>query len=122
MAVNLAQAPVLYTTLYNAQPTTSNATLYTSSTGNGVKKILAVNGTGSAATVSLTLVRKGGTATDSEAIVIANAFSVPAGDTADLLPSEELHSSLSELLMEAGDYLYGEVGTGSSIYLMVYGT
>lgn len=109
-----------YTALYNAVPTTSNATLFTSSSGNGVKQILAINGTGSAATVSLTLVRKGGSPTDTEAVVIASAVSVPANGITELL-SERLQSEYNELLFQAGDYLYGEQGTSSALTLIAYG-
>jgi hypothetical protein len=112
----------VYSTLYYAAPTTSNATLYTSSSGDGVKGCFAINTTGSAATISLTLVRKGGSPTDGYATVIANAYSVPANSTADLLASLNLTSEYSELLMESGDYLYGEQGTSSAITLLVRGS
>jgi hypothetical protein len=112
--------PTNFSTLYNSVLTTSNATLYTSSAGNAVHQILAQNGTGSAATVTLTLVRKGGTTTDAYAVPIANALSIPANDTTELL-SQRLGSEYNELLLHTGDYLYGEAGTGSAITLIVYG-
>jgi hypothetical protein len=112
--------PTNYSTLYNSVLTTSNATLYTSSTGDGIHALLAVNGTGSAATVSVTLVRKGGSPTDSYAVVIANALSIPANSTTELL-NQRLGSEYGELLLHDGDYLYGEAGTGSAITLIAYG-
>jgi hypothetical protein len=112
--------PTNNSTLYNAVLTTSNATLFTSSSGDGIKQILAINGTGSAATVTLTLVRKGGTTTDAYAEVIANAVSIPANSVTELL-SLRLGSEYGELTMHSGDYLYGEAGTGSAITLIAYG-
>jgi len=112
--------PTNYSTLYNGTPTTSNTTLYTSSSGNGAKQVLAVNGTGSAATITLTLVRKSGSPTDAYAVPIAAAVSVPANDITELL-SQRLGSEYNELIMHSGDYLYGEQGTSSAITLIAYG-
>jgi len=111
-----------YPTLYNAAPTTSNSTLYTSAAGDGLHQALAINGTGSAATITLTLVRKGGTLTDAYAVPIAAAVSVAANSCLELLYSEGLHSEYGELLMETGDTLQGLQGTGSAITLLVFGT
>ena len=115
------QSPVTNATLYNAAPTTSNATLYTSTSGNEVRGAYAINGTGSAATITLNLVRKGGTSTDAYAVNIAAAVSVAANSTTSLLPSEHLYSELSELQLEAGDTLQGSQGTSSAITLLIIG-
>lgn len=112
--------PTNYSTLYNAVPTTSTATLYTSSSGNGIKQILAVNGTGSAATVTLNLIRKGGTSTDGYGVAIAAAVSVPANDTTELL-SQRLGSEYNELILHSGDYISGLQGTSSALTLIIYG-
>jgi hypothetical protein len=111
-----------YPILSNSVLTTSNATIFTSSDGDGVRSILALNETGSAATVTLTLVRKGGSPTDAYATPLAVALSVPANSATQLIASENLASEYSELLMETGDYLYGEAGTGSAITLLVIGS
>ena len=111
-----------YPTLLNSVLTTSNATLFTSSDGDGIRSILAINGTGSAATVSVTLVRKGGSPTDAYATVLASALSVPANSATQLIASEQLQSEYGELLLETGDYLYGEAGSGSAITLLVIGS
>jgi hypothetical protein len=112
--------PTNYSTLYNASPTTSNATLYTSTSGDGIHSLLAVNGTGSAATISVTLVRKGGSPTDAYAVPIASALSIPANSTTELL-NQRLGSEYGELIMHSGDYLSGEQGTSSAITLIAYG-
>lgn len=111
-----------YSILYNAAPTTSNATLYTSSNGDGVRSVKALNTSGSAATISVTVVRKGGSPTDNQAVVLAAALSVPAGNATELIASENLTSEYGELLLETGDYLYGAQGTGSAITLIVTGS
>ena len=115
------QSPVTYSTLYNTTPSTSTATLYTATNGNGVKGIYALNTTGTAATITLNLIRKGGTSTDAYAVNIAAAVSVAANSTTSLLPSEGLSSEYGELTMEAGDTLSGLQGTSSAITLLVIG-
>jgi hypothetical protein len=111
-----------YPVLLNSVLTTSNATLFTSSDGDGVRGVWAINGTGSSATVSVTVVRKGGTATDTEAVVLAAALPVPANSATNLTASLNLTSEYGELLLETGDYLYGEASAGSAITLIVIGS
>jgi hypothetical protein len=115
------QSPVTYPTLYDTTPSTSNATLYTASAPAVVKGIYAINGTGAAATITLNLVRKGGTSSDAYAVNIAAAVSVAANSTAALLPSEHLYSALNGLQLETGDTLQGLQGTSSSITLLIIG-
>ena len=107
-------------TLYNSAPGTSNTTLWTSEAGAGIRQILAVNSDSSAHTVTLTLVRKGGSATDAYAVVIAQAVSVPANGVAELL-DPRLHSALDEMQCFAGDSLYG-LASSSDITVLVYGS
>jgi hypothetical protein len=109
-------------TLYNSAPSTSDAALFTSSTGNVVKKLLAVNGTGSAATITVWYIRSGDSeSSNSHSNEIAAAFSVPANSVADLLAGEELESEYDELVLETGDSIRGSQGTGSAITLLIAG-
>ena len=108
------------TVLYNNEPSTSTATLYTSTSGDGIRQILAINGTGSAATVTLNLIRKGGSAGDGYSVSIASALSIPANSVTELL-EERLGSEYGEMTMHPGDYLSGLQGTGSAVTLVAYG-
>lgn len=110
-----------YTTLYNTTPGTSDAALYTSSSGNVIKKILALNTSGSAATITLYYVRKGDSEGGDYSTELAAAVSVPAGDTLDVLAAENLESELNELVLLTGDEIRGLQGTGSAITLIMVG-
>lgn len=106
--------------LYNSTPSTSNGTLFTSSAGSVLKQIILTNTTGSAATVTLYLVRKGGTTSSNTTITLANALSVPANGIYELLELR-LGSEYGELTFGTGDMLQGLQGTGSAISVLAYG-
>jgi hypothetical protein len=106
--------------LYNTTPSTSNATLFTSSAGNVLKQIILTNTTGTAAVVTLYLVRKGGTTSSNTTITLASALSVPANGIYELLELR-LGSEYSELQFMTGDMLQGSQGTGSAISVLAYG-
>jgi hypothetical protein len=116
-----------FTALYNNTPATSGAAIYTATQGTAIHQILGINTTGSAATITLTLVRKGGTTSDAYATQITGtgsapvAFSVPAGDAVEFLAGESLQSEYGEIVLEAGDEIYGSQGTSSAITLIMIG-
>ena len=107
-------------TLYDSAPSTSAGTVFTSQTGAQVRQILAVNSDSAAHTVTLTLVHKGGSASDAYSAPFAQAVSVPANGVAELI-DPALHSAHGYMLMNAGDFLYGET-SNSDVSLLIYGT
>jgi hypothetical protein len=113
-----------YKTFSNAQLGNSLSAIWTADAtyGNAVKGILAINADSSDHTVTLTLVRKGGTASDAYAVVLADAYTVPANQVTNLLANQRLLSALDELQCGPGDYLYGEASAASEVTLLVYGS
>jgi hypothetical protein len=98
--------------LYQGQPGTGNATLYTMPAGGvaAITEILLCNSTASAATVTLNVVPAGGTAAVTNLIV--GDFSVPAKDV--------IVVSLSSAL-RAGDFIAGLQGTSAAVTVTICG-
>lgn len=113
MAVNLlGLTTVNRVKLYQGQPTTSEATLYTVAALTNVKlqSIIVCNTTATAATLSLSVVTAAGTAGVTNRILAA--FSVAANDTVTIdVPVE----------MGAADFLSGLQGTASALTLTISG-
>jgi hypothetical protein len=107
-------------TLYDAEPGTSAGTIFTSATGAQVRQILAVNADTAEHTVTLTLVRKGGSAADAYSEAIAQAVSVPASSVTEVL-TPQLFTALGYLRMAEGDFLYGQCSS-SEVTLLIYGS
>lgn len=114
-----------FTTLSAAQLTTTlTATVYTSAgtDGNNIARLFAYNTDSVDRTVTLTLVRKGGTATDAYAEPICAAQVVKAGGLVDLLSDPEIQSALSELQMYPGDTIVGGASANSVVTLVIAGS
>jgi hypothetical protein len=105
------------TIYYNAQPSATNAALYTNSTSAAVtiSQIVAVNATGSAVTLTLTLVRHiSGTveATTGGGVVI------PAASASALV--YDVNLALEELVLDPGDALWGQASTASAVTVIAF--
>lgn len=98
--------------LYQGQPTTSSATLYTvpASTDAMLKSIVLANTSGSPATITLYRVPTGGSAGVTNCIV--PTFTVAANDTVTLD---------SGVCMTAGDFIAGLQGTTGAITATISG-
>lgn len=98
--------------LYQGQPTTGESTLYSVPLATDVKigSIIICNTTGSAATVSLSVVSSGGTPGASNRIL--SSFSVAANDTVTLE---------TPVVLSAGDVISGLQGTASALTLTISG-
>lgn len=123
----MADQTQTFTTLVNAALTTTlTATVYTASgaDGNNIARLFALNTDSAARTVTLTLVRKGGTSTDAfhEDITGPNGISVPAGCLIDLLSDAELQRALAEIEMYPGDTLVGGASANSVVTLVAAGS
>lgn len=106
-------APVAY--LYNGQPGTSDAALYTASGSPKVfPNLIAVNTTGAAVTLSLSVVRSLSGATE----VICSALSIPAHGAVSLLYDTDL--DLNEVVLDPGDALHGSASAGTSITVTAF--
>ena len=110
----------IYTTVYNSQLSNNGATLYTSSGGDNIRQLLAVNADTSPHTVTITAVRKGGSPTDAYASPIAAAVPIPAGGTAELINPGQLANG--GIVLRPGDFLYGDASAASEVTLLAYGT
>jgi hypothetical protein len=101
--------------LYNGQPGTSGAALYTCS-GSPVTfaNLIAVNATSGAVTLSLSVVRSISGVTET----ICSALSMPEHSAVSLLTDYELE--LGEIVLDNGDELYGSAGAGSSITVTAF--
>lgn len=101
--------------LYNGQPTTSDAALYTASGSTAAfSKLIAVNTTGSAATLTLTVNRAVSTVVES----ICSALSLPAHSAVSL--EYDAQEALGEIVLDSGDALHGSAGTGSAITVTAF--
>lgn len=98
--------------LYQGQPGTSEATLYTvpAATTVIVKQVVAANVSAAAATISLSLVPSGGTAGATNRLL--GAVSIPANSSLSL--------DLSQV-MTAGDFLSASQGTAAAVTLTISG-
>lgn len=98
--------------LYQGQPATSEATLYTvpAATTVIVKQVVAANTSAAAATISLSLVPSGGAAGAANRLL--GAVSIPANSSISL--------DLSQV-MTAGDFLSGSQGTAAAVTLTISG-
>ena|ERR1700729_2064461 len=100
--------------LYNAQPGTSDAALYTASSNQEIDKIVAVNATGGAVTLTLSVHRSASGVVET----LCSALSI-ASETAVSLVEDRL-LALEEILLESGDSLHGLAGSGSSITVIAF--
>jgi hypothetical protein len=106
-------APTAY--LYNGQPGTSDAALYTASGSAAVfPNLVAVNATSGAVTLSLSVHR----AISGVVETICNALSIPAHSAVSLLDDHELF--LGEVELEPGDSLHGLAGAATSITVTAF--
>lgn len=98
--------------LYVGQPATTSATLYTvpASTSAIVKNIIITNTTGTAATLTLSIVPSGGTAGATNRII--TGLSVSGNDTAVFDISA---------VMATGDFIAGLQGTSGSLTVNISG-
>jgi hypothetical protein len=102
------------TILYNAQPTTSDAALYTATSNTPFTHVIAQNATGGAATVTLSVHRAG----SGVAETIASATSVPAGSALNLVSSRLLADE--EFILYNGDSIHGLASAGTTITVLVF--
>ena len=86
---------------YNAQPATTDAALYTSSGVTTISHIVAINATGGASTITLSVHRS----LSGQAEVIAAAKPVPATSAVELVYDPNL--ALNEIVLDNGDSLHG---------------
>lgn len=113
MAVNLVNVTTINrVNLYQGQPGTSNATLYTVPASTSVKlaSIVVCNTTTSPATVTLDVVPSGGTAGVTHRICSALTVSGSATTVID-----------SSVYLSAGDFIAGLQGTASALTVTVSG-
>jgi hypothetical protein len=98
--------------LYQGQPSTGEATLYTvpSSTSVIVKQIVLCNTSASTASISLSIVPSGGTAGSANRIV--GGYTVPANATQTLDMSQVMNTS---------DFISGLQGTASTVTVTISG-
>jgi hypothetical protein len=106
-------SPTAY--LYNGQPGTSDAALYTASGSPAAfPNLVAVNATSGAVTVSLSVHRAVSGVTET----ICSALSVPAHGAVSLLDDHEL--ALEEVLLEPGDSLHGSASAATSVTVTAF--
>ena len=103
------------TIVYNGQPGTSDAALFTASSNTPISKLIAWNATGGAATVTLSVHRSGSGVVET----IATALSIPASGSVSLV--EDRLQALGEILLLAGDTLHGLASAGSTINVLAFG-
>jgi hypothetical protein len=106
-------SPAAY--LYNGQPGTSDAALYTAS-GSAVvfPNLVAVNATSGAVTLSLSVHRAVSGVTET----ICDTLSVPAHGAVSLLDDHELF--LGGVELEPGDSLHGSAGAATSVTVTAF--
>lgn len=104
--------PLTSKKLYWGTPATGEATLYTvpAATETYVKEIWICNTTGTAATISLSIVNNGGAAATGNLILAAR--SIPANDFIIIACYEH---------MDTGDFISGLQGTGSALNVRISG-
>lgn len=102
------------TILYNAQPTTSDAVLYTATSDTPFSHVVAQNATGGAATVTLSVHRSLSGAVET----IASALSVPATSALSLLNGRLL--TYNEVILYSGDTIHGLASAGTTITVLVF--
>lgn len=102
------------TILYNAQPTTSDAVLYTATSDTPFSHVVAQNATGGAATVTLSVHRSLSGAVET----IASATSVPATSALSLLNGRLL--TYNEVILYSGDTIHGLASAGTTITVLVF--
>jgi hypothetical protein len=100
--------------LYNGQPGTSGAALYTASGEAVFANLIAVNATSGAVTLSLSVVRALSGVTE----VICSALSIPAHSAVSLLTDYE--RAEGEYVLDNGDELYGSAGAATSITVTAF--
>lgn len=105
--------PVAY--VYNGTPSTSDAALVTAS-GTPVvfSHLIAVNTTGSAATITLSVNRSVSGVVET----IASALSLPAHSAVSL--EYDRLEALGEIVLDSGDTLHGLQGTSSAITVTAF--
>lgn len=102
------------TILYNAQPSTSDAVLYTATSDTPFSHVVAQNATGGAATVTLSVHRSISGAVEP----IATALSVPATSALSLLNGRLL--TYNEVILYNGDTIHGLASAGTTITVLVF--
>jgi hypothetical protein len=113
MAVNLTSvATINRIMLYRGQPATSIATVYTvpASTDAKITSIIMCNTTGTAATVTISVVNSGGTAGVTNRVISALSILANSVDTFD-----------SPIHMNTGDFIAALQGTASAITVSISG-
>jgi hypothetical protein len=109
----MTATPTAY--LYNGQPGTSDAALYTASgSAKTFASLVAVNATGAAVTLSLSVHRS--ISTDVE--TICAALSIPTLSAVSLLDDPRL--ALEEVELEPGDSLHGSAGTATAVTVTAF--
>ena len=99
---------------YNAQPSTSDAALYTSSGTTTITNILAINATGGASTITLSVHRVISGAVE----VIAAAVAVPATSALELVYDPQ--EALEEIVLDNGDSLHGLAGNATTVTVLAF--
>jgi hypothetical protein len=109
----MSTTPTAY--LYNGQPGTSDAALFTASGSASVfPNLIAVNTTSGPVTVSLSVHR----AISGVVETIANALSIPAHGAVSLLTDYE--EELGEVVLEPNDSLHGSAGAATSVTVTAF--
>lgn len=109
----MATAPTAY--LYNGQPGTADAALYTDSSTPAVfTKLIAVNATSGAVTLSLSVIRSISGVTET----ICSALSIPAHSAVSLLDDHELAEN--GVVLDPADALHGSAGAATSITVTAF--
>jgi hypothetical protein len=101
-------------THYNAQPATTDAALYTSSGTTTLTHIVAINATGGASTITLSVHR----AISGAVEVIAAAVPVPATSALELV--YDVDEALEEIVLDNGDSLHGLAGNATTVTVLAF--
>ncbi len=101
---------------YNAQPTASDAALYTSSGQTTIRRLVAFNATGAAHTITLKVVRAGSGNTEQ----LCSALPVAAGGAEDVLIFDPRLATYNELVLYNGDSLHGNADAPTAVNVLAY--
>lgn len=99
---------------YNAQPTASNATLYTSSGQTTISRIVVSNATGAAHTVTLKVVRS----LSGNVEQLCSALPVPAGAAVEVF--DPRLSEYAEIVLYNGDTLQGNADAVTAVTVLAF--
>jgi hypothetical protein len=111
MAVNLIQAVTINRVmLYRGQPTTSSATMYTTTTDTKIASIVMCNTSAATATVTISVVNSGGTAGVTNQVL--SGLSIPAYTTVMMD---------TNIYMTGGDFIAANQSTSGAITVSISG-